>query len=75
VVGPASEPLDWSLQDACDGLCRWLADDPERDLTGVPRPLLLMLRARLLFAVGACATRRGESHRAGPRVGAGRTCA
>lgn len=61
VVGPAPEDLDWSLQEACDGLCGWLADDPEReDIADVPRPLLVMLKARLLFAIGACMLRKTE---------------
>lgn len=57
---PDSGPIDFSLEDACDGLCRWLADDPERSLDAVPPALLRHLRIRLLFAVAACVTRKAE---------------
>lgn len=46
-------PFDFDLQEACDGLCRWLAEDPERELDGVPEALLMNLRTRILFAFGA----------------------
>lgn len=53
---PSTKGIDLSLQEACDDLCRWLADDPERNLSDVPDELLVQLRARILFAVGACMT-------------------
>ena len=57
LVRVGAGPIDMTLEDACDGLCIWLADDPERDLTDVPEQLLRLLWARMLFAVGACETR------------------
>lgn len=59
-LGPQDPAIDFTLETACDGLCRWLADDPERDLSEVPLPLLVHLRQRLLFAVGAAMTRKVE---------------
>lgn len=52
--------LDFTLEEACDGLCMWIAEDPERDIAVVPATLLRHLRARLLFATGAAMTRRDE---------------
>lgn len=54
LVVPSASPLDFSLEDACEQLCRRLADDPERDLDDVPQDLLRLLWARILFAVAAC---------------------
>lgn len=39
-----------------DKLCMRLADDPDRDLSPVSSAMIVMLRARLMFAVGACMT-------------------
>jgi len=51
-VPPSEDPLDLSLENECDKLCEWLADDPMRSLNGVSQPLLRLLRARILFAGG-----------------------
>jgi hypothetical protein len=48
--------MDFSLEDDCEYLCQWIADDPERDLSSVAPKLLRHLRQRLLFAIAACMT-------------------
>ena len=53
-LGVPSDAIDFSIEDACDGLCCWLADDPERDLDDVPHELLQHLATRIMFAVGVC---------------------
>lgn len=60
IAKPDSRPIDFSLEDACDGLCRWIAEDPDRSLEPVPEPLLRHLRVRILFAMGVCALQKDE---------------
>ena len=57
---PEPGPIDFELEEPCDGLCLWLAEDIERDLSDVPAALLRHLRARIVFAVGAAMTRPDE---------------
>ncbi len=52
--GVRPDSINFSIEDACDGLCCWLADDPERDLDDVPHELLEHLATRIMFAVGVC---------------------
>lgn len=49
---PTGALLDPDVEQACDRFLRWLADDPERDLSQVPTVLLLEAWARVLTAQG-----------------------
>lgn len=53
LAGPdlALTPVDVSLEDAVDALCQRLATDPDHDLLGEPRPLRVLLAARVLLAL------------------------
>jgi hypothetical protein len=53
---PKGTRLDFSLEPDADKLCMQLADDPDRDLSPVSSAMIVMLRARLIFAIGACMT-------------------
>jgi hypothetical protein len=52
--------LSTDMDEPCDGLCLWIAEDIERDLSAVPAELLRHLKARLLFAIMAAWTRPTE---------------
>ena len=50
---PTTDVPDWTLDPECDEFLRVLADDPDADLTDIPRPLLLLAWSRVLWAVAA----------------------